>query len=193
MLSLHTKGQSSVGVKTDVNLSNFWVNQSTHLKSSMNVGSSAGFFYNYKWHGNRAAQADMMFRYRTSKLKNQDTDETADYRYFGIELPVYFMLHGEIDNQTIYLGMGPFASFGLFSRYQSAYRNVDVYKEDTIGDKEMMRRCDYGVGFIIGFELKCRLQINFNYQMGFRNLVSDGFAKVNMVSQLNSFGVGYRF
>ena len=99
MLTFHIKGQSSSGVKADANLSNFWINQSTHLKSSMKAGGSAGFFYKYTLH-NRAIETDIMFRYLTSEFKNRDTGETADYRYFGIELPVYFMLQAEIDNQT---------------------------------------------------------------------------------------------
>ena len=117
MLSFHTKGQSSAGVKADVNLSNFWVNTSTHLKSSMKAGGSAGFFFKYAHTENRAIETDLMFRYCTSEFKNRDTGETADYRYFGIELPVYFMLQAEIDNQTLYLGLGPFVSFGFFSYY----------------------------------------------------------------------------
>jgi len=194
MISFQAKGQSSVGVKTDVNLSDFWVNQSTHLKSNMKVGGSAGFFYKYALAlHNRAIQTDILFRFLSSEFKNQSTGETADYRYFGIELPVYFMMQAEIDDQTLYLGIGPFASFGLSSYYQSPFRRIELYEEDPVSGKATMRRWDYGVGFIIGYEMKCRLQFNFNYQMGFRNMVGDGFENIDMISQLVSLGVGYRF
>jgi hypothetical protein len=193
MITPHTKAQSAAGVKTDVNLSSFWINQSTNLKSSMKAGGSAGFFYKYAYRENAAIQADMMFRYRSSVIKHQTTGETADYRYFGIELPVYALHQAEIDNQTVYFGVGAFASFGLQSRYKSNTQSIDLYKKDQSGDKSILHRWDFGIGFIIGYEMKCRLQINFNYQMGFRNLVDDGFENVNMISALGSLGVGYRF
>jgi len=193
MFSFHTKGQSSAGVKADVNLSNFWITQSTHVKSSMKAGGSAGFFYKYKWRENKAVQTDMMFRFRRSEFYNQNTGEMADYRYFGIEIPVYSMLQAEIDNQILYLGIGPFASFGLFSRYESAQRCIDLYQKDPISDKELMYRWDCGVGLFIGYELRCRLQFNFNYHLGVRNVFSNGFENVTMISQLNCLGVGYRF
>jgi len=159
----------------------------------MKVGGSAGFFYKYAHTENRAIQTDIMFRYLTSEFKNQSTGETADYRYFGIELPVYLMLQAEIDNQTLYLGMGPFTSFGISSYYKSTFRSIELYEEDPISGKATMNRWDYGVGFIIGYELKCRLQFNFNYHLGFRNMVGGGFEDMDMISQLVGLGVGYRF
>jgi hypothetical protein len=193
MFIFHAKGQSSVGVKADVNLSSFWINQSTNLISSMKAGCSAGFFYKYAYRENAAVQADMMFRYRSSEIKNQITGETGDFSYFGIELPVYALRQAEIDNQILYFGIGAFASFGMFCRNKTADRSINPYKKDQIGDKSILHRWDFGVGFIIGYEMKCRLQINFNYQMGVRNLVDDGFENVNMISALGSLGVGHRF
>ena len=159
----------------------------------MKAGGSAGFFYQYKWRESKALQADLMFRYRTSEIEKQTTGETAGYRYFGVELPLYSMLQAEIDDQRLYFGMGPFASFGMYSRFFSDNRNINLYKKDQSGDKSITHRWDFGVGFIIGFEMKYRLQFNFNYQMGVRNLVDEGFEGMDMISQLVSFGVGYRF
>jgi len=193
LLTLPAQGQLNLGMKADMTLSNYLVEKSTNLNSSMNVGSSTGFFCKYKWYENRVLEMDVMFRYLTSKFKNQSTSETADFSYFGIEIPVYSMLQADIGDQILYVGLGPFASFGLFSRYESAQRCIDLYHEDPVSRKATMLRWDFGVGLIIGYELKCKLQFNYNYHLGFRNLMNDGFENVIMVSQLNSFGVGYRF
>jgi len=193
MLSLHANGQSSMGVKSDVNLSNFWINQSTHVKNSMKTGGSAGFFYKYKWREYRVLQMDMMFRYRTSEFKNHDTGETADYSYFGIEIPVYSMLQAEIDNQIIYVGLGPFASVGICSRSRSNDRSINLYQKDPTYNKTPIHRWNFGAAFIIGYELQCRLQFNFNYQLGFRNMAGEVFENVDMISQMFGLGVGYRF
>jgi hypothetical protein len=192
MLSLHTKGQSSAGVKADVSQSHFWINQSSEHKSIRKTGGSAGFFYKYTFREKAAAmQANMLFCYRASELENVSTGETGNYSYFGIELPVYYLMQADLDNQIMYIGLGPFVSFGLNSRMKSdqQQRHFDLYKEDPT----MMRRWDFGVGFNIGYELKSRLQFNFNYQLGLRNIVGDGFENVEMISQLIGLGAGYRF
>jgi len=190
---LPAKAQSSAGVKADVNLSGLLTNQSEYLKNSMKAGGSAGFFYKNKWCENRAVEADLMFRYHTSELKNLSTNETADYRYFGIELPVYFMMQADIDDRKLYLGMGPFASFGLFSLYETETRRINLYKKDIASGRTSVRRWDFGAGIIIGYETKCNLQININYQLGLRNLLDTSLEKVEMFTQLVSFGIGYRF
>ena len=193
VLPFYAKGQSSVGVKADINLSNMWITKSTNIKTNMKAGGSAGFFYKYKWREFRAVQADMFFRYRTSEVINQVTGETADYSYFGIEIPVYSLLQAEIDNRIFYVGLGPFASVGLYSRSHSNDRSINLYQKDPTYNKTPIHRWNFGAAFIIGYELKCRLQFNFNYQLGFRNMSGDVFENVDMISQAVCLGAGYRF
>ena len=154
---------------------------------------SAGFFYKYAFLENRAVEADLMFHYRTSKMKNKTTGETADYRYFGIVLPLYSMLQADIDNRKLYFGLGPLVSFGLFSHNETETRRINLYKKDIDSGRTAVRRWDFGAGIIIGYETKCNLQLNFNYQLGFRNMFDESFQNVELFSQLISWGVGYRF
>ena len=67
LLAFQAKGQSSVGVKTDVNLSDFLITQSSNVKIKAKAGGSAGFSYKYQWSANRAVITDLMFSYRASK------------------------------------------------------------------------------------------------------------------------------
>jgi hypothetical protein len=193
MIVFPAKAQSSAGVKADVNISGLMISQSVNLKSSMKAGGSAGFFYKYTFREIRAVEADLMFHYRTSKMTNQTTGETADYRYFGIELPLYSLLQADIDNRKLYFGLGPLVSFGLFSHNETDTRRINLYKKDTASGRAAVRRWDFGIGFIIGYEMECNLQINFNFQMGLRNMLDDSFENVTMISGLVSLGVGYRF
>ena len=176
-----------------MNFSGFVTSRSANINNSMKAGGSAGIFYKNPWRENRAVQADLMFRYRTSGIKNMTTGETAGYSYFGIELPVYALLQANIEERKLFFGMGPFASFGLSSRYKSENRTVDPYKKDLTNGKTMMYRWNFGAGSIIGYELECNLQINVNFQLGFRNLFDAGSEKVEMFSFLVSLGMGYRF
>jgi hypothetical protein len=193
VFGLHTKGQSSAGAKADINLSKLLITQSANLKIKTRAGVSAGLFYKYAYRENAAIQADIMFRHRTSEIKNQTTGETADYTYFGVELPVYSLRQAEIDNQLLYFGIGAFASFGCFSRYQTDTRHINPYKEGRSGNQPVIRRWDFGAVLIIGYELPCRLQFNLNWQMGLHNMVNNGFENVEMISALVGISVGYLF
>ncbi len=43
---IEVQAQSTVGAKAGVNLSNFWINESSHLESKMKAGVSLGIFTN---------------------------------------------------------------------------------------------------------------------------------------------------
>jgi len=193
MLSLPAKAQSSAGIKADANRSTFWASQSANLNSKHGTGGAAGFFYNYTYRENAAIQADVMFRYRSSKMEYQTTGETTDFSYFGIDLPVYLLRQAVIDDQKLYFGVGPFASYGFRSRFKSDAHEIDPYKTDPAAGDAMLRRLDLGFALIIGYETRYRLQFNFNYQLGLRNILQDGFENASMISQLISLGAGYRF
>jgi hypothetical protein len=193
MMTFHAGGQSSFGIKADVNLSNFLTNQSMQVVSSARAGSTAGIFCKYTLNESRAVEMDMMFNYRASKIHNGNTGETAAYRHLSMELPLYAMLQADIDDQSLYLGLGPFVSVGLHSRYKSAIRDINLYEKEQNTDKATIHRFDFGVGFIIGYELKCNIQINASFQLGFRNLLGANYENVEMISTLFSFGAGYRF
>ena len=193
MLSLHSKGQSSMGVKADLNFSGFMITQSTNLKNTMKAGYSVGFFYNYLWFENSGVQVDIMFRCRTSKIEMRKSGETADYSYFGIEIPLNYVKKVELDDHIVLLGMGSHISYGLQSRFKSVHQNINPYKKDPLSEKAMMRRWDYGVGFIFGYEMKNGVQFNFNSLLGFRNLAIDELDNAQMVSFSVGLGVGYRF
>jgi hypothetical protein len=170
----------------------FLTNQSAHLESSIKAGSSAGIFYTYKYNENRAVETDIMFHYSASEIYSRDTGETADYSCLSIELPLYAMIQADIDNRSLYLGIGPFASLGLYSRYKSEICCINLYENKQNTGKPTIRRFDFGAGFILGYELKCSIQFNFNFKLGFRNLLDTNYENGEMISRMVSFGVGYR-
>ncbi len=85
IFSFRLNGQPEVGSKAGVNLSRFVVNESTNVKSSINVGASLGNFYKYTLHEYKAVEVDMMFHYQTSEIENLTTGKMLDYRYIGME------------------------------------------------------------------------------------------------------------
>ena len=185
--------RSSAGIKADVNASFFIINENTNVKSSVKAGGSTGFFYKCALWEIAVIEADILFSYHATGIKNLTTGETANYNFLVIDLPLYFMRQVEIENRLLYFGIGPFVSFGMFGNYKSDTRSVNPYKKHQANGRASINRWDWGVSFIIGYELECKLQFNLNHQLGFRNLFDESFEKIDMVSHLFSLGVGYRF
>ena len=192
-LTQKIKAQSVVGMKAGVNLSDFWISESAQFGSTMKAGLSIGNFLRCQFRDNVGLEADMMFRYQTSKMKDLATGETSDYHFLGFEVPVYGMIQADIEQNMLYLGFGPFASAGLFSRLESGGRKTDPYKKNETDSDAMMHRWNFGVGFIVGYELGLGLQFNINYQLGFRNVLDTNSGNASMIPQLMELGIGYRF
>ena len=87
--------------------------------------------------------------------------------------------------------LGPLVSFGLFSHSETDTRRINLYKKDPTSDRAAIRRWDFGAGIMIGYETKCNLQFNFNFQLGFRNMFDASYENVELFSV--GVGVGYRF
>jgi hypothetical protein len=186
---VNAQSKSSAGVKADLNVSNYLISESSNLKYSHKAGFSAGLLYRYGWRENRALEADMILRYSDLNMKDKTTGESADYRYFGVEIPAYHIMYADIDENILYMGIGQFVSYGLFKRYRSGQNG----KKQFPTAKDEIYRWNLGLALIVGYETKSRLQFFFNYNMGFLNMVEPEFENINMLTQLISLGVGYRF
>ena len=187
------QAQLDVGMKAGVNLSDFWVSESVKLESSMKTGFSFGNFFRYQYRDSRGVEADILFRYQNSEMKDFYVGKTYDCHFLSVELPIYNMIQAEINQNMLFFGYGLFTSFGIISRFKSEKLWIDPYKKSTTNNKVILYRWNYGVGLILGYELASRLQFNLNYQLGFRNVIDDDSDRGSMITRLMELGIGYRF
>ena len=187
------QAQSAVGMKVGVNLSDFWVSESAQLESSSKAGFSLGNFFRCQLREYVGLEIDMMFRYQNSEMKDLVTGKTSDCYFLSFEIPVYSMLQAYIKQNMVYLGGGLFTSYGIISRFESGGSRIDPYKKYDTNSKTMLHRWNFGVGFIVGYELEIGLQFNINYHLGFRNVLDANSDRGAMIPKLMELGIGYRF
>jgi len=183
----------SFGVKAEANVSNFILSDMAGMKSNMGVGGTVGGFSKIGISENFAVQPELLVHFKTSEMKTEATGAKLDYQYFGVEIPVYAVGQMNLGSGKGFIGIGPYAGFGIDARYKmTGADDIDLYKEYN-GAKSAMQRWDFGAGVMLGYEFSNRIQINASYKMGFMNALNADKDNATMRNQTVSLGIGYRF
>ncbi|OJW36848.1 MAG: hypothetical protein BGO54_07030 [Sphingobacteriales bacterium 46-32] len=177
----------SVGFKAGAGLSNYRLGgDMKSLKSKMSFGGSAGGFIKYDLSPNFAVQSGIDVYYTTSKLESL-TDKSSDkLKSFGVEIPLYGIVQGELGSGKAFIGAGPYAGYGISTKLDG----VNLYKKNN-GTGTTMNRFDYGVGGVVGYDFDKNWQINASYKFGLADLHKGKGG--SMKNQGASIGIAYKF
>jgi hypothetical protein len=172
----------SFGVRADANLSNFILSDLPAMESNMGFGVTLGGFTKIDLGRNFAIQPELLFHFKssTSEIGNVEND----FRYWGMEIPVFALGQWDTVNGRFYAGLGPYMALGFSAKFNN--NDLDLY-DGTL------RRFDFGFGAMLGYEFRNGFQINAGYKIGVLDLMDAGRDNASMHSQTLSFGVGFRF
>ena len=173
----------SFGLKANALMSNFFLKDMAGVQSNMGVGFSTGAFMKIE-SDYFALQYELLLHYKASELENQ---AKADYKQWGLELPLYLMGQIFTGPGKIFIGAGPYVGYGLDAKQSPG--DIDLYQKD----KAIMHRWDFGLGAILGYEFGNGISLNLNYQAGLINRLSAEKDNMSMKNQTLSVGVGYKF
>ena len=194
----------SFGVKAETNMSNFIMTGewSRRAMPKFGFGASFGGFMKYDVSRNFAIQPELLFHFKNSTLGNFTmVRPEGNFRYSGIEIPIYVLGQWRIGNGRFYAGVGPYAGLG-FSAIESYYHIFDssIYvewnlfeKNTVLGAESTLRRFDFGLGAMVGYEINKRIQINATYKIGLLNARERAREHAFWRWQTFSLGLGYRF
>lgn len=206
LIALITIGTTSVkaqtpiywGVKGEMNMSNFLLSDFKTLKSRMKVGPNLGGFMRVELNENFAIQPELSFFYRNSKMKMKVGSDKDTFQQWGMQLPIYALGQYKAYNGLFYGGIGPFVGLGFDATLDDL--DIDLYKKSA--DKTPMKRWDFGLGLLLGYEFDNGIQVNAGYQIGLVNQVDDlsglkdvisGTDDAKMKTQTVNLGIGFRF
>lgn len=178
----------SVGFKAGTSLSNYRLKSNMKgFDSKMNIGGSVGGFIKYDVSQNFALQSGIDVYYRTSKLEPATDGTSNKIKSFGVEVPVYGILQGELGSGKAFIGAGPYVGYGISTKTNG----VNLFKNNSEVGKSNMSRFNYGVGAIIGYDFDKNWQINASYQFGLADLHKGKGG--SMKSHGASIGLAYKF
>lgn len=120
-----------------------------------------------------------------------------------LELPVNAIVNFEAGNGKFFVGAGPYVAMGIAGKVKvtgSATGNgstaTATVKEDIkfgTGDDDLLKRGDFGLNFLAGYELNNGFNIQAGYGLGLSNLLDVDSNIASMKNRVLSIGVGYSF
>jgi len=189
------------GVKAETNMSNFIVTGERFVEGKFGFGASFGGFMKYNVSNNFAIQPEILFHFKNSTFERFTFVQPSDgkFRYSGVEIPIYALGQWRIGSGRFYAGVGPYIGLG-FSAMESFYTFLlegPIYNESDFFENSILRRFDFGLGAMLGYEISHRVQLNVGYKIGLLNVdVRDWSWSQEHHSwrwQTISLGLGYRF
>lgn len=136
---------------------------------------------------------------------------------FYIEIPVNLVAKFEAGPGKLFVGAGPYVSFGVAGKYKMTYSGpkaasrieagLSKNKESDLkfgtnskstsdSDRKQLKSLDFGLNFLLGYQLTNGLSINGGYGLGLTNISSNTDLPNNKESLENSVisvGLGFAF
>ena len=118
-----------------------------------------------------------------------------------IELPVNAVFNFDISNGKFFVGAGPYYAIAISGKNKSTATlsdggiNVTESDEEDIkfGEDGTMKRGDFGVNFLAGYQLSNGFNIHAGYGLGLSNIDYADTNKSKVTNRVLSVGVGFSF
>lgn len=121
---------------------------------------------------------------------------------FYLEIPVNFIANFQAGKGKFFVGAGPYYAFGITGKAKSTSTvivngNITTTTEDKdikFGNNadSNLKRGDFGINILAGYQLKSGLNIHAGYGLGLSNIVPDSFG-FKAKNRVFSVGLGYSF
>ncbi|RKO69078.1 PorT family protein [Sphingobacterium puteale] len=135
-------------------------------------------------------QPGLSLQNKGTKWKPTDDQREAKESIMTLDIPVNAVAKFPTTSGNFFVGAGPYVGFGLSGKYkgednQSKFENDIKFGSEAGND---LKRTDFGVNFLAGYQLSNGFQINAGYGLGLTNLSPNGGSIKNRVW---SIGIGF--
>lgn len=170
------------------------------LENSLTIGYHAGINLLIPFADEIYFQPGLLFSTKGALDKNDLTEIKVRLNY--LELPLNLLYRGQLGNNFILLGFGPYLGFALGGNFMvnDDERKIKFQNSIDTGDPlttPYMRRLDAGANIFAGYELENGLFLTINSQLGLLKINPDNnlSAEDESVWKNTGFGLslGFRF
>jgi len=116
----------------------------------------------------------------------EELKQTINFSY--LELPVNLVANFNAGTGKVFVGAGPYAAYALSGNAKAG----DLKEDAEFGSGEdQVKRMDFGINFLGGYQLSNGLNIHAGYGLGLSNLENNSNTATK--NRVFSFGLGFMF
>lgn len=109
-----------------------------------------------------------------------------------LEIPINLIVGIPAGPGKFFLGAGPYWALGIVGNVKTTGKG-DVDLKFGSGDTKNLKLTDYGLNFLLGYQLQNGLSINTGYGLGLTNIQPDAAIDKTYKSGVFSLGLGFIF
>lgn len=202
---VNAQSMTRLGVKGGVNFANMTLNKAGDQDQNKSLTTfNAGLVADFSLSPMFAIRSGLDLQGKGTKYHN-DKVSSATLNPLYLELPVNFLLKGPAGPIDLYVGAGPYISYGVAGKNKYTYKNAtgenvevssnikwsndDPLKDDP-GSTGQLKRFGFGANVVGGIEFSKRFALNLQYGIGLTNTrPGERSSSSNYKSQHRDFGV----
>jgi len=179
------------GIKAGVNSAKISASQGDISVSTGYLTSfHAGAFVDFKL-GAVSLQPALYYSGKGGKFDDGDGTVYKTSLYY-VQVPVNIVYHIPAVIGSVYLGAGPYAAFGVSAKDKYTSGGQTVSQDLSFGDdSEEIKRTDFGINGIAGFQFKGGFLVGLNYDLGLSNISNSSMASTK--NRVLGVSVGFTF
>lgn len=131
----------------------------------------------------------------SDEFEGASVEATSNVMY--LEIPVNAVARFAAGSGNVFVGAGPYYGFALSgkTKWEASFDGETESEEEDIefgnGEDDDIKRGDFGVNLLAGYELSNGFNIHLGYGLGLGNLSNETDVKMN--NRVFSVGVGFSF
>ena len=187
---------TGIGVKAGLNLPSYSYGSSSDLsdsKSTTNFFVTA--FLDAPVASNLYVQPGVSLQGKGATLLSTESlgGVEVTQNTMWLEVPVNLVGKFDLGMGKVAVGAGPYLGVGLSGKNKISGESSgnSIEKDFKFGSDEMLKRTDFGVNFLVAYELYNGFTINGGYGLGLTNLAGDKALTNDLKNRVWSIGVGF--
>lgn len=179
--------QGKLGIIGGLSVSKYAVSGSDVTTNTTSITSfHLGFLYDVSISSNIYVQPQLLLSGKGGK------DIGGKSNPYYIEVPINFLYKSALASGKIFGGVGPYGAVGVFGNANDGSGSRKLLFGST--DNDDIRRADFGLNFIAGYEFDAGLILNVNYSLGLANILPGTLGdEANGYNRYFGISIGYLF
>jgi hypothetical protein len=133
--------------------------------------------------------------YSGKGFDSNDGINTGKLKLNYLQLPVNVVYNVPVSSGKFFFGAGPYAAYGISGKVQDQISGRSVSVDVNFGNDagSDVKRMDYGITGLVGFQFTNRLLLSANYDLGLSNIMPGDNLGYSVKNKVAGISLGFTF